>query len=269
MHKKTLGFLMYFLVSCAHADPAFDTITQTVNPPSSVPEGQTTQDASGPILFKLSEMQQQLSVIFGQLEILNNHYVQLQRQFTQLGAQASVEGASYREAVSKDAEEKNVCPDNVTTDVTTTVINGAPSTLQEGVTLSEMDHTSPEEAYQKARAFITQAKYEQAEYALRKFVESYSEHDLVSPALYWIGETYFVRKDFGAAAKVFAEGYQKYSNHSKAADHLLKLGMSLSHMDQTKKACATYRKLLLSFPKANATILALVQREIHKLQCQI
>ena len=59
--------------------------------------------------------------------------------------------------------------------------------------------------------------------------QRYPNDPLAGNAQYWLGETYYVRKDYKNAAAAFAEGYQKYPKGPKAADDLLKLGMSLGN----------------------------------------
>lgn len=264
MYKKKFSILAFFLILHAQGDTAFLETIRINNAPFSEAK-QVSSDASANLILKLDEVQQQLSAIFGQLEILENHYIQLQRKidtiaFKESPAQVITPPAKKDESKNKDSDI-NLPPDAEVSS------HGIPDS-QDAVVSIDIKHASPEEAYQKARAFITQKKYALAEEALKKFIEDYPNHELVSPALYWMGETYFVRKDFSAAAKMFAEGYQKHSDHPKAPDHLLKLGMSLGNMDKKKDACVTYRKLVSAYPKANATILSLVQREVQKLQCQ-
>ena len=64
---------------------------------------------------------------------------------------------------------------------------------------------------------------------------------LAGNAQYWLGETYYVRKDYENAATAFALGYQKYPKSAKAADDLLKLGMSLGNLGKKPDACTRLR----------------------------
>ena len=72
---------------------------------------------------------------------------------------------------------------------------------------------------------------------MRSFIQRYPNDSLAGNAQYWLGETYYVRKDYNNAAAVFAEGYQKYPKGGKAADNLLKLGMALGQLGQKTDAC--------------------------------
>jgi tol-pal system protein YbgF len=133
--------------------------------------------------------------------------------------------------------------------------------------LKEFESLSPEDAYQKARGYLTQANYPYAEATFKKFVERFPTHTLTTSALYWLGETYFVQKNYAESAKKFAEGYQKDPKGAKGPDHLLKLGMSLKQLNKPKEACTTFKKLKAEFPKASPTILNLVSKEQTLLKC--
>jgi tol-pal system protein YbgF len=105
-----------------------------------------------------------------------------------------------------------------------------------------------QDQYNYAMGLLTQANYPAAEQAMRAFVQRYPKDPLAGNAQYWLGETYYVRKDYGNAATAFAQGYEKYPKGPKAADDLLKLGMSLTALNQKADACRAYGRLQRDFP---------------------
>ena len=86
-------------------------------------------------------------------------------------------------------------------------------------------------------------------------------------ALYWLGETHYVRRQFEPAAVAFLEGYKNFPKGSKAADNLLKLGMSLAGLNRQKEACTTFAKLGQEFPDAPNNLKAVAENERRKLSC--
>ncbi|MDE0992747.1 MAG: tol-pal system protein YbgF [Rhodospirillales bacterium] len=106
------------------------------------------------------------------------------------------------------------------------------------------------EQYTFAINLLRQTNYEQAEVALKEFLIAHRDEDLANNARYWLGETYYVRRSYQAAAQIFFEGFSKDTKGPKAAASLLKLGMSLAGLDKNKEACATFSKVLADFPKA-------------------
>jgi tol-pal system protein YbgF len=124
---------------------------------------------------------------------------------------------------------------------------------------------TPQQQYNYAFGLLRQANYPAAEQALRAFIQRYPNDPLAGNAQYWLGETYYVRKDYNNAAAVFAEGYQKYPKGGKAADNLYKLGMSLGQLGRKKDACGAYARFDRDFP--TAPIKDRVAEEKKRLGC--
>ncbi len=113
---------------------------------------------------------------------------------------------------------------------------------------------TPREQYDYATNLIQRGAYDQAEIALKSFIQQHPKDELTGNAQYWLGETYYVRNDFKNAAVAFAEGYQKYPNSQKAADNLLKLAMALGQQGQKENACVALKQLEKRYPDASANI---------------
>ena len=126
---------------------------------------------------------------------------------------------------------------------------------------------SPQEQYNYAFGLLRQADYPGAEQALKAFVQRFASDPLAGNAQYWLGETYYVRKDYENAATAFAFGYQKYPKSAKAADNLLKLGMALGNLGKKQEACAAYARLDRDFPTAASTIKDREASERQQLGC--
>lgn len=131
---------------------------------------------------------------------------------------------------------------------------------------------SPEAQYELAYAQLLKAQREQgdfgrAEVALKDFLAAHPNHRLAGNAQYWLGETYYVRRDYQSAAGAFAEGFKRYPNSDKAPDNLLKLGMSLGHLNRKADACGTLAELERRYPQASVSIRQATQREKQRLGC--
>ena len=90
--------------------------------------------------------------------------------------------------------------------------------------------------------------------AFAEFLAAHPDHPLASNAQYWLGESYYVQKNYDSAAKAFLEGYRRFGDGQKAPDSLLKLGASLNAMDEKEEACVVLRELATRFPKARSPI---------------
>lgn len=126
---------------------------------------------------------------------------------------------------------------------------------------------TPEAAYEAAFTLLKNEKYAEAEAAFRAFVKANPTHDLAGNAQYWLGESLYARKDYKNAAKAFAEGYQKYRKAPKAADNLLKLGLSLSALGNKNDACITFGQFKKEYPDASGALKSRADAEAKKLAC--
>jgi tol-pal system protein YbgF len=142
------------------------------------------------------------------------------------------------------------------------VSGGTLGTLGGGVT-----EGAAESLYEEAFADIRDAKYESAERKFGQFMELYPDHQLAPNAQYWLAETFYVRGDYKAAAKMFAQGYQDYPRAPKAADSLLKLGLSLSKLGKKEDACVSLRQLQKDFPGNISPATKRAQQELKQLGC--
>lgn len=129
-----------------------------------------------------------------------------------------------------------------------------PENADQQATAGNQPYTLPganaDEQYQYAFDLMRQTKYDEAEKALSTFVDDYPDHPLAGNASYWLGEAYYVRKDYNNAALTFAQTFQKYPQSGKAPDSLLKLGMSLAALGETADACKALHELKVRYPKA-------------------
>jgi tol-pal system protein YbgF len=126
---------------------------------------------------------------------------------------------------------------------------------------------SATEQYNHAFGLLKQADYPAAEAALKAFIEQHPTDPMAGNALYWLGETYYTRNRFLDAASAFAEAYKRYPKSAKAADDLLKLGMSLGRANQKQNACLALAQLDHDFPNPGASIKEHAGAEKKRLGC--
>lgn len=127
--------------------------------------------------------------------------------------------------------------------------------------------STPRAQYDQAFELLRKGAYDDAAAAFKKFVETHPDHALSSNAVFWHGETYYVRKNYAEAARIFLDGYKRYPKGNKAPDSLYKLGRSLALINEKKSACATLKKLLKTFPGANPRLKRNAEKEMKNLRC--
>jgi tol-pal system protein YbgF len=126
---------------------------------------------------------------------------------------------------------------------------------------------TPKEQYDFAFNFVQKGDLATAEKAFVAFLEQHPDDPFASNAQYWLGETFYKRKNFPKAAEAFLKGFQTYGDGIKGPDSLLKLAMTLGAMDKPAEACAALAELEARYPGANPAIQAQTNAQKVRLAC--
>jgi len=133
---------------------------------------------------------------------------------------------------------------------------------------SLLPNKPPEEQYEFAVSFMKIGDYETAEFALKEFIDKNKDHDLAGSAQYWYGETFRIRQLYSDAATAYLDGYQNYPKSKKAADNLLKLGITMVQLGEKDQGCKMISGIKKEYPKANKSVLQKAQYEQKKFKCK-
>lgn len=127
---------------------------------------------------------------------------------------------------------------------------------------------SPQDRYNFAIGLLRRGDFAEAEIAFTEFLAAHGNDPLAGNAQYWLGETYYVRRDFERSAAAFLQAYQKYPKGNKAPDSLVKLGMSLTQLNQKQEACAVFNQFNREHPQAPAPLKQLAATERTRAGCR-
>ena len=125
----------------------------------------------------------------------------------------------------------------------------------------------PQQLYEQAYGYLLQKDYGAAETGFDDFLKRHPTHQLAGNAQYWLGETFYVRGQYRAAAAAFLKGYQTYSRSPKAPECLLKLAMSLQRLGQKDAACSSFNELATKYPAPPAHVKSIAQTERQRSGC--
>ena len=222
--------------------------------------------------MRMSELEQQIRAFTGDIERLQFDVRQLTQKNMLLDSRLG--------ALLQKQEEVKALPHAITEPqkqtVTTTASTAVATTSASTSTSTNTTVTAPQnvlttgnatEAYDTAFSYVQEKDYEKAEKAFKQFIDTYGDNDLVHNARYWLGETYYVRGEFDKASVVFAEAFKESPKGAKAADNLLKLGMSLGSVSKITEACVTLTELKNRFPDAPASLLQRANQQLEKYSC--
>ena len=136
-------------------------------------------------------------------------------------------------------------------------------TEQQLATLSK----NPSDIYKHAYNMLIQENFTEAEKFFNIFIGENPKDPLASNAYYWLGETFYVQKQFQKAAISFAKGYQQFPKGNKALDQLFKLALTFINLGKNEDACASFSKLDIEFPNAPKRIKSRIKDYKIRAKC--
>jgi tol-pal system protein YbgF len=220
---------------------------------------------------QLTRLDEQVRSVSGRFEELEYKIRQLEEKINLINKDLDVR-MSLLEGKKVSANNDNFVADN-TPKFAAPVAVDAPMTIT-GDSISRDDNLKPAngdtapEIYQSGLEALKAQQYDEAEKKFNKVLNRFPDDKLAGNAQYWLGETYYGRKQYEKSAVAFAKGYQQYHNGTKAPDSLLKLGMSMQMLNKNKEACAAFVSLAKEFPKAEKNIKDKAAAEAKKLGCK-
>lgn len=131
----------------------------------------------------------------------------------------------------------------------------APSEPKETPQVSNF--TNPREHYNYAVSLVRDKRYDRARDSLESFLKQHGDDRLAGNAHYWLGETYYVKSDFPAAADEFRRGFEVQPEGIKAPDNLYKLSKSLINMGKTDQACVVLSQIQKRYKSRNPEVAGL------------
>jgi tol-pal system protein YbgF len=134
---------------------------------------------------------------------------------------------------------------------------GAAGTAPDGPVAGNGSQGSAQSAYDHAFDTLKSGNYAAAVMQFVQFLQDYPSSDLDDNAQYWLGESYYVTRDYDNAAAAFRTVGDKYPQSRKAPDALLKLGYTQLDQQKNDAGRATLQLVLQRFPMSDAAKLAM------------
>ncbi len=184
------------------------------------------------MLQRLDQLQQEVQALRGQVETLQYRVDRLSQAQNAPGAPAPV-----------TAPPETVSPEPA-----------PPAAVEESA-----DGASAEavrQAYRQAFDQLQAGHYDDAIDAFSEFLQRYPEAPLAANAYYWLGEAYYVKRDFPAAREAFRQVVERFPASPKAADALLKLGYVAFEQGRWQDARRRLQAVVQRFPGTRAAQLA-------------
>jgi tol-pal system protein YbgF len=221
-------------------------------PTAAAAQGGYTED-------RLNQLQQSITLLTGQIEQLQYKNQQLQQQLEKMQADYEYRLDQIEKGRGGGGPRPSAPPP------------GPPSPPPPQAGLAPppgpANAASGDQLYHDAFKMLQDGDYPGAEKAFKTFVQRNPQHVLAGNAQYWLGETYYARRDYQNAMAAFAEGYKVYKTSPKGPDNLLKLGITLAVLNRKSDACAVFARFNQDYPRATDLQKRRIDQERQKNGC--
>ena len=203
------------------------------------------------LLNRIERLEQEIRQLRGDQEVYRYRYDDLNRRLQALegGSPAPDRPQASIDPLPEPAPVITITPEP-TPVITEPNVIATPS--QPPQPLSEAEQT----AYDNAFAHLREGQYPEAIIKFEDFLRDYPNNTLTDNAYYWLGQAYYVNRDFDKAREAFLTLGAKYPDSDKLPDTLLKLGYSYEELGDRNKARQVYERLKQNYPNSRAAVLA-------------
>ena len=111
-------------------------------------------------------------------------------------------------------------------------------------------------AYDLAFQALKDLRYADAAEKFQSFLDSYPNSEYSDNAQYWLGESYYVTRNYEIALTAFQELMDRYPESPKVPDALLKMGYTHYELKQWDRARAVLTQVQESYPDTTLARLA-------------
>jgi len=131
---------------------------------------------------------------------------------------------------------------------------------------ASVDPVKEQQAYQSAFNLLKAGRYDQAAKSFQKFVTQYPTGKFADNAQYWLGESYYVTRNFDNAVREFENLVTNHPDSQKLTHALLKIGYIHDELGRKEKATEVLTDLTKNYPQSTAAGLAAKRLERMRSQ---
>ena len=114
-------------------------------------------------------------------------------------------------------------------------------------------------AYDAAFELLKQSRYDQARDGFAAYLKNFPHSALRDNAQFWLGETFYVSKQFKPALAEFQKVIKDYPDSNKLADAWLRVGYCNAELGQTDAARKAFATVTEQYPESEAAKRALAR----------
>ena len=216
--------------------------------------------------FQINDLKERQKVLYVDIDsrlvdLEKNRLAQNAKQNNELVVDSSVSDGNQN-ATNNSATAVIQAPEirtSVDAQLSTNSMNQADLSAQTTIT-----DPAVEQAYQAAFAQLKAGRFNESARMFEDFIQQNPRHELTDNAYYWLGESYYVTRNYPLALAAFQSLAQEFPLSSKLADSLLKIGYTYHELEDFQQAQQALNKVVDSFP--NQSVARLAQNRLNLLK---
>lgn len=212
---------------------------------------------SGPAMMRMMNqnqtLQREITSLRGEIERLQRQMDDIRDQQRQL--YLDLDGRIQALESAEPAEDPSTDEGRETADAESSMPDDGSGNAPSGST-TDQDESAARAAYDEAFGALQAGRYDAAAEAFDAFIDDYPDVDLTANARYWLGESYYVVRDFDRALEAFQSVIDNHSGSRKHPDALLKMGYVHLEQDRREEGREALQTVIDDFPDSTAASLA-------------
>lgn len=225
------------------------------------------------LVFQIQTMQQQMAELKGVIEEQAYQIDNLKEKQKLLYVDVDTRLADLESNNNLKTSDINTPDLNNQTSTNQNTISEQPLTVEvdegynDNVSISSVTEpviSSDQDDYDIAFAHLRAGRFLESARGFESFIQKYPNNELTDNAYYWLGESYYVKRQYPQALAAFKALTEKFPSSDKASDSLLKIGYSYFEMDDFIKAEENLQKVIDSYP--NSSLARLAKNRLRQLQ---
>jgi tol-pal system protein YbgF len=224
------------------------------------------------LVIQVQELQDEVRTLRGQLEEQDrelenlkrrqrDQYLDLDQRLSDMRNAQPVMGARPMVSGSQPAQQgPSVSPAEDVPDVRAPMESqsqvtgiGQPMAQSQSAPASAADEKA---AYDQAFQALKELRYADAAEDFQSFLDLYPNSDFADNAQYWLGESYYVTRNYDIALTAFQTLLDQYPESPKSPDALLKIGYTHYELEQWDSARAALTQVQENYPDSTLSRLA-------------
>lgn len=211
----------------------------------------------GAALVELSQgvatQESELRTLRGELETLQETLATLRREQSALAADVDRRLSALESRAASSPAAAGVPTDALSTTSATAAVEAAAEAAAATPTpMASAPALEPGILYGQGFDALKAGRYGEAIETLKSFRLQFPEHPLADNAAYWLGQSYYVSREYALAVEAFSAVGDRSADPGKAPDALLKKGLCEIELRRPEAARASFEAVIARYPDSES-----------------